>query len=77
MKEEPGLDGRIVDFIGIYSFFDMNQLILAFHVRARGQIVLGAELAEIKMVPPQKLRPWAFGTGHAVKDWLDKMNGKV
>jgi NADH pyrophosphatase NudC (nudix superfamily) len=72
VKEELGLDGRIVDFIGVYSFFEINQLILAFHVQARGQIVLGEELAEIKMVPPQKLRPWSFGTGHAVRDWLEK-----
>jgi len=72
VKEELGLDGRIVDFIGVYPFFEMNQLILAFHVQARGQIVLGEELAEIKMVPPQKLRPWSFGTGHAVRDWLVK-----
>jgi NAD+ diphosphatase len=50
----------------------MNQLILAFHVRVRGEIVLGEELAEVKMLSPQKLRPWAFGTGHAVKDWLEK-----
>ena len=72
VKEELGLDGRIVDFIGVYSFFEMNQLILAFHVQVRGQIILGEELAEIKMVPPQKLRPWSFGTGHAVRDWLVK-----
>jgi NAD+ diphosphatase len=76
VKEELGLDGRIVEFIGVYSFFEMNQLILAFHVRVRGQIVLGEELAEIKMLPPKKLRPWAFGTGHAVKDWLEKRQSK-
>ncbi len=77
VKEELGLDGRIVDFIGVYSFFEMNQLILAFHVRVQGEIVLGEELAEMKMVPPQKLRPWAFGTGHAVKDWLEKRKTKA
>ena len=77
VKEELGLDGRIVEFIGVYSFFEMNQLILAFHVQVRGQIVLGEELAEIKMLPPQKLRPWAFGTGHAVKDWLEKRQPKA
>jgi NAD+ diphosphatase len=77
VKEELGLDGRVVDFIGLYSFFEMNQLILAFHVVARGEIALGEELAEIKMVPPQKLRPWAFGTGHAVKDWLEKQKTDV
>ncbi|MEJ2098544.1 MAG: NUDIX domain-containing protein, partial [Desulfobacterales bacterium] len=77
VKEELGLDGRIDEFIGCYSFFEMNQLILAFHVQVRGQIVLGEELAEIKMLPPQKLRPWVFGTGHAVKDWLEKRQPKA
>jgi NADH pyrophosphatase NudC (nudix superfamily) len=77
VKEELGLDGRIVDLIGIYSFFEMNQLILAFHVQVEGQIVLGEELAELKMLPPQKLRPWAFGTGHAIKDWLEKRQHKA
>jgi NADH pyrophosphatase NudC (nudix superfamily) len=72
VKEELGLDGQIVDFIGCYSFFEMNQLLLAFHVQVDGEIVLGEELAEFKMVPPEKLRPWKFGTGYAVKDWLDK-----
>jgi hypothetical protein len=50
----------------------MNQLILAYHLQVKGEIVLGAELAEFKMVLPEKLRPWAFGTGYAVKDWLVK-----
>jgi len=72
VKEELGLDGQIVDFIGCYSFFEMNQLILAFHVQVKGEIVLGEELAEFKMVLPEKLRPWEFGTGYAVKDWLEK-----
>ena len=70
--KELGLDGRIDDFIGYYSFFEMNQLILAYHVQVQGEIVLGEELAEFKMVPPEKLRPWEFGTGYAVKDWLEK-----
>jgi hypothetical protein len=50
----------------------MNQLILAYHLQVKGEIVLGAELAEFKMVLPEKLWPWAFGTGYAVKDWLEK-----
>lgn len=70
VREELGLKGKIVDFVGYYPFFQMNQLILAFHVKAEGEIVLGEELAEIKSVHPEKLRPWRFGTGYAVEDWL-------
>jgi len=72
VREELGLEGKVEGFIGYYSFFEMNQLILAFHARARGTPVLGEELAEVRYVNPDRLKPWPFGTGHAVKDWLAK-----
>ncbi|MGI9175602.1 MAG: NUDIX domain-containing protein [Rhodothermales bacterium] len=70
VEEELGLQGEIVERIGIYSFFRKNQLILAYHVRAEGDVVLGDELAAVKRVPPEKLEPWPYGTGDAVRDWL-------
>ena len=70
VREELDLEAEIVDFVGYYSFFQMNQLILVFHVKAEGKIVMGEELVETKPVPPEKLRPWRFGTGYAVADWL-------
>lgn len=73
VREELGLEGRIVDFVGYYPFFEMNQIILAFHIEVTGNIVLGEELAEFKFFPPEKLRPWRFGTGYAVADWLAKL----
>ena len=76
VKEELGVEGELIEFIGYYAFFEMNQLILAFHVRVEGQFVLNEELAETKIIPPARLRPWAFGTGYAVKDWLDKREEK-
>jgi hypothetical protein len=30
------------------------------------------ELQAYKVVPIRKLRPWPFGTGVAVKEWLEK-----
>ncbi len=74
VKEELGLDGTIVEFLGNYSFFQMNQLIVTYHIQATGTITLGDELAEYKLIPPEKLRPWELGTGPAVKDWLAKRN---
>lgn len=74
VSEELGLQGEIAGFVGYYPFFQMNQLILAFHVRAEGPMVLGQELEEVRTVLPEKLRPWPFGTGHAVADWLRKRN---
>jgi NAD+ diphosphatase len=72
VKEELDLDAKLVGMIGIYPFPEKNQIIIAFHVSAKGAIKMGEELAEVRSVPPDKLRPWPFGTGYAVKDWLEK-----
>ncbi len=72
VKEELGLNGTSTDFVGNYSFFEMNQIIIAFHVKAKGTIEIGAELSEIRLVRPEDLQPWEFGTGLAIKDWLEK-----
>ncbi|HRV35550.1 MAG TPA: NUDIX domain-containing protein [Desulfomonilia bacterium] len=70
VREELGLEGKIDDFIGVYSFFEMNQLLLVYHVSARGEISLGDELEAFRRVAPKKLVPWPIGTGPAVRDWL-------
>lgn len=70
VEEEVGLKGRVERFIGHYNFSQMNQLLIAYHVVATGEVRIGEEIAEVKRVPPAKLRPWPTGTGHAVRDWL-------
>jgi NADH pyrophosphatase NudC (nudix superfamily) len=70
--EELSLDPVAVEFLGLYPFFERNELILAYHVLARGEISLGDELERFKAIPIEKLRPWPFGTGPAVKDWLER-----
>jgi NAD+ diphosphatase len=70
VNEELGLDGKTVSFVGNYSFFERNQLILVFHVQASGEIQMGEELEEIKLLPPEEVRPWSKGTGPALRDWL-------
>jgi NADH pyrophosphatase NudC (nudix superfamily) len=70
LREELGLEGRVVAPIGVYTFPERNELILAYHIEARGEVRLGSELADFKRIRPEKLRPWPFGTGHAVRDWL-------
>jgi NADH pyrophosphatase NudC (nudix superfamily) len=72
VKEELGLDGEISSMIGVYPFLQQNQIIIAYHITAAGEIKMGEELEEVIPVPPEKLRPWEFGTGLAVKDWLKK-----
>jgi NADH pyrophosphatase NudC (nudix superfamily) len=71
VEEEVGLKGKIIEFVGYYSFFEKNELILAYHVKGQGTIILGDELEASKNISISKLRPWAFGTGLAVKDWLN------
>lgn len=75
LHEELGLRGEVQGFVGHYPFPQRNELILAFHVRATGEVELGEELAEYKRVPVGKLRPWPFATGDAVRDWLASRDG--
>jgi len=70
VEEELSLKGRIADFLGVYSFFKKNQVIFAYHVKAEGDIVLGDELEEAKLLPPEKVKPWDAGTGPALKEFL-------
>ena len=70
VKEELGLNGEIISFVGHYAFELRNQIIFAYHVRIEGEIVLGDELESIKAVLPEEVRPWDIGTGPALKDWL-------
>ena len=72
VQEELGLEPLEVNYIGIYSFFRMNQVIIAYHVKvADGEIKLDeSELEAYKRVPITKIKPWPTGTGYALNDWL-------
>ena len=50
VREELGLTGELKGFVGLYPFFQANQLLLVYHVAAEGTITLNEELAEIKHV---------------------------
>jgi NAD+ diphosphatase len=68
--EETALVADSVNLIGVYDFQRMNQVILAFHVAARGTVKLSPELAEYKLFAPQDVRCWRAGTGMALAQWL-------
>lgn len=70
VREELGLDTLAVSLIGVYPFQSKHEVILAYAVEARGEIALNEEIAEYRLIPPEKLRPWDFGTGLAIRDWL-------
>lgn len=77
VKEELDLDTRAVTLIGVYPFQRKNEVIMAFHVEAEGEIKLNEELAEYRLIEPAKLRSWEYGTGLAVADWLDALRRKA
>lgn len=70
LKEETNLDADQVTLIGVYEFISKNELIIAYHVNASGEIRLSEELVEFRLVAPEKLRPWRAGTGYAMADWM-------
>jgi NADH pyrophosphatase NudC (nudix superfamily) len=68
--EETSLTVDSLDLIGVYDFQRMNQVIIAYHALARGEIRLSPELAEYRLYTPQSVRCWPAGTGFALADWL-------
>lgn len=68
--EETALACDALDLVGVYEFRRMNQVIIAYHALAHGQIVLSPELAEYRLMPPAQIKCWPAGTGYAVADWL-------
>lgn len=72
LKEETNLDAQEVTLIGVYEFMRKNELIIAYHVKAAGEIILSEELVDFRLVAPEKLRPWRAGTGYAMADWMQR-----
>lgn len=70
VREETNLDAECACLIGVYAYPREHQLIVAYHVRARGEIELNRELAEYRLIVPARLKAWDLGTGPAVRDWL-------
>jgi len=68
--EETSVQVDGVDLIGVYDFQRMNQVIIAYHALARGEVRLSPELAEYKLYAPEDLVCWPAGTGYALAAWL-------
>ncbi len=72
-EEELGLTATVADYIGNYSFFEKNQLILAYHVSASGNIEINDELAEVKLLSRLELQEYNFSpleiAEKIVSDW--------
>ena len=70
VKEELNLEAETPTLIGVYPFERLNQIIIGYHVRATGIIMLNEELDRYKLVAPEECVAWPTGTGHALRDWL-------
>ena len=70
IKEETNLDVSEVNLIGVYDFQRMNQVIIAYHAVADGEVRLSPELADYRLYAHEDLRCWPAGTGYALADWL-------
>ena len=70
VKEELDLVGTAATLIGVYPFEQMNQVIIAYHVPAKGTVRLSHELDDFRHVPLAECKAWSGGTGFALRDWL-------
>ncbi len=68
--EETSLHVDAVTLIGVYDFQRMNQVIIAYHVVAHGEVVLSPELVEYKLVSQRDVQCWPSGTGQALADFV-------
>ena len=70
VREETNLDVTQVNLVGAYEFLRTNQVIIAYHVVAHGDVRLSPELVDYRLVDLPDLRCWPAGTGYALADWL-------
>ena len=74
VKEELGLTGKISNYLGHYSFFEQNQIIIAFEVEAVGSLKVDNELAEVKYLTKEELKEYNFHplyiTEKIILNWL-------
>lgn len=70
VKEETNLHVLESTLVGAYEFLRMNQVIIAYHVVAEGDVRLSPELVDYRLYDLQDLKCWPAGTGYALADWL-------
>ena len=70
IKEETNLDATELNLIGVYDFQRMNQVIIAYHAVAQGEVRLSPELVDYKLYEYDAIKCWPAGTGYALADWL-------
>jgi NAD+ diphosphatase len=72
VQEETALAVDACSLIGVYDFQRMNQVIIAYHVVAHGEVRLSPELAEYRLFAPGDVVCWPAGTGYALAEFLKR-----
>ena len=73
VAEETGLAVESLALLGVWEFQRMNQVIIAYHAVASGEVRLSPELAEYRLYAPEAVRCWPAGTGHALAEYLRRI----
>lgn len=70
IAEETGLSVTSLHLLAVHDYQRLNQVLVTYLAQAQGEIRLSPELAEYKLLPPEKVKCWPAGTGLAMADWL-------
>ncbi len=72
IHEEVGLRPTACEFLGIWAFERLNQVLFVYHAEVPHlDVRLGTdELDDYRIVPLSELKPWSQGTGPALLAWL-------
>jgi NADH pyrophosphatase NudC (nudix superfamily) len=70
VQEETALVVDSLALLGVWDFQRMNQVIIAYHAKARGSVRLSPELAEYRLYELDEVRCWRAGTGYALAEFL-------
>jgi NAD+ diphosphatase len=54
----------------VYDFQRMNQIIIAYHALAEGEVQLSPELVDYRLYALDAVKCWPAGTGYALAQWL-------
>jgi NADH pyrophosphatase NudC (nudix superfamily) len=73
-KEELGLDFVSTTFLGVFPFPKANQIVIAYHIYAQGDIQLNEELDEFKIIEKKQLFGWSDTGQFEVEKWLNRLN---
>jgi NADH pyrophosphatase NudC (nudix superfamily) len=70
IKEETNLDTTELNLLGVYDFQRMNQVIIAYHAVAQGEVRLSPELVDYRLYNFEDIKCWPAGTGYAMAEFL-------